>query len=42
MIEEDEGDAEAGTGGMQARPALRHYRAILMKTKNRYDLGSWE
>jgi len=22
-----------------ARPALRHYRAILMKTKNRYDLG---
>jgi hypothetical protein len=25
-----------------ARPALRHYRAILMKTKNRYYLGSWE
>ena len=29
-------------GTDMARPALRHYRAILMKTKNRYYLGSWE
>ena len=29
-------------GANATRPALRHYRAILMKTKNRYYLGSWE